>query len=104
MSIPNSRELVATTHFSVPDFNAASISARSSLETDPWWARAITAGTPVTVVDCAISCAGSRLVGAANDSGSCSSAHNSFSAPVSRSAARREFTNTNVDRLSITWS
>jgi|GEM_PF-6483348 len=41
MSIPSSRLEVATTHRRAPDFRSRSVEARRSLDTDPWWARAI---------------------------------------------------------------
>ena len=42
MSMPSSRLLVATTQGSRPRLRSSSISARCSLETEPWWALAIT--------------------------------------------------------------
>ncbi len=44
MSMPSSRLDVATTQGSRPRLRSSSIRARCSLETDPWWARAITGG------------------------------------------------------------
>ena len=97
MSMPNSSEEVATTHFSSPDFSICSVSARSSLLTDPWCARAITAGAfPATSAEDII-CAGSRRRCGDNDSGSCSAAHNSFNLLVRRSAVRRALTNSSVE-------
>ena len=46
MSMPSSSELVATTQRRVPDFRASSISARCSLDTEPWWARANSSSVP----------------------------------------------------------
>ena len=46
MSMPSSREDVATTQRSRPDFRSSSIRARWSLETEPWWARARTGSAP----------------------------------------------------------
>ena len=42
MSMPSSRLLVATTQGSRPRLRSSSISARCSLETEPWWALAMT--------------------------------------------------------------
>ena len=47
MSMPSSRLEVATTAGSWPDLSASSMCLRSSRETLPWWARAITGGAPV---------------------------------------------------------
>ena len=41
MSIPSSRDEVATRQGSSPDFSSSSTSARSSWLSEPWWARAI---------------------------------------------------------------
>ncbi len=41
MSMPSSRELVATRQGSSPDLSISSTTARSSCESEPWWARAI---------------------------------------------------------------
>ncbi len=46
MSMPSSRLEVATTHGSAPRLRSSSISARCSLDTEPWWARAITTAAP----------------------------------------------------------
>ena len=101
--MPSSSELVATTARSVPSLSICSVMARSSLDTDPWCARAITLGAlPATSV-CFISCAGSRRVSGESESGSCSSAYSSLSRLVTRSAVRREFTKTSVERCSMTW-
>ncbi len=40
MSMPSSSELVATRHFSRPDFSSSSISVRASRDSEPWWERA----------------------------------------------------------------
>ena len=45
MSMPSSSEAVATTHLSSPAASSRSTPRRCSLETDPWWALAIT-GAP----------------------------------------------------------
>ena len=44
MSMPSSSEEVATRQGSSPDLSSSSTSARSSWESEPWWARAISAG------------------------------------------------------------
>ena len=46
MSMPSSRLEVATTAGSRPALRSSSTSARCSLETEPWWARAMTGGAP----------------------------------------------------------
>ena len=46
MSMPSSRLLVATTAGSRPRLRSSSISARCSLDTEPWWALAITVSAP----------------------------------------------------------
>ena len=46
MSMPSSRLEVATTQGSRPRLRSSSMSARCSLETEPWWARAITVRAP----------------------------------------------------------
>ena len=46
MSMPSSRLLVATTQGSRPRLRSSSISARCSLDTEPWWALAITCSAP----------------------------------------------------------
>ena len=104
MSMPNSSEEVDTTARRVPSLSMVSVWARSSLDTEPWWARAITfAAWPAVSTDF-ISCAGGRRVCGDSASGSCSFAHSSLSWLVRRSAVRREFTNTMVERCAITSS
>ncbi len=106
MSMPSSRLEVATTAGSWPALSASSISARSSRETEPWWARATSAGAPAATPACAISSAGARPPPArpppaalvrASSAASARSAASSFSRPHRRSASRREFANTIVD-------
>ena len=58
MSMPSSRLDVATTAGSRPDLSASSICARSSLDTEPWWARTISVSTPLLAPACAITWAG----------------------------------------------
>ncbi len=60
MSMPSSRELVATTAGSRPALRSSSISARCSLLTEPWWARASTAGAPLAAPAWAMTSAGAR--------------------------------------------
>ena len=108
MSMPSSRELVATTQRSRPDLRSSSIWARCSFDTDPWCARASN-GTSETCVasfaapvipDPPIICAG-------NFSGATPvtiSSWSSFMDAVSRSASRRELANTIVERCCSTCS
>ena len=58
MSMPSSRLEVATTAGSRPALRSSSTSARCSLETEPWWARAMTAGAPWAAPEPPISSAG----------------------------------------------
>ena len=98
MSMPSSRELVETTARSVPSLSIDSMVARSSFDTDPWWARAkATGAVPATSVAFMI-CAGGRRSSGDSDSGSWRRAWSSLSRLVRRSAVRRELTNTSVDR------
>ena len=98
MSMPSSSELVDTTARSEPSFSIDSMVARSSFDTEPWWARAMTAGAvPATSVAFMI-CAGGRRSSGDSDPGSVRRAWSSLSLLVRRSAVRRELTNTNVDR------
>ena len=46
MSMPSSRLEVATTAFSRPVLRSSSTSARCSLLTEPWWARASSGAAP----------------------------------------------------------
>ena len=105
MSMPSSREEVATTQGSRPDFRSSSICARCSLLTDPWCARAITGlplpSRPVEAPDWAITCAG----GANSSAGSPRrSACNSLRCAVNRSASRRELAKTMVERWAVITS
>ncbi len=94
MSIPSSSDDVATTHGSRPDLSSSSVWVRWSRDIDPWCARAITGSAPVLAPDWAIASAG-KVSPAVR---SVRSAASSFSRAVSRSASRREFVNTIVDR------
>ena len=113
MSMPSSRLEVATTAGSRPALSASSISARSCRDTEPWWARATSAGAPAAAPAWAMISAGIRPFkaleprapgdavsadeGPASKAASARSAASSFSRPHSRSASRREFANTIVD-------
>ena len=79
MSMPSSSEEVATRQGSSPDFSISSTTSRSSRASDPWCARAMSAGFP-------------------------SSPASSFSRIARRSAPRRLFTNTIVDLCDCTSS
>ena len=79
MSMPSSSDEVATRHGSSPDLSRSSTTSRSSRASEPWWARAISAGLP-------------------------SSPASSFSRTASRSAARRAFTKMIVERWARTSS
>ena len=74
MSMPSSSDAVATTQRRLPDFNSFSTASLCSLETDPWWALAMTASPPKRF------------------------AYSSFRCAVSLSHAPRELTNTAVVR------
>ncbi len=76
MSMPSSRLLVATTQGSRPRLRSSSISARCSLETEPWWAFAMIGVSSSSLRSPAIS----------------------LSRAVSLSASRRELAKTIVDR------
>ena len=101
MSMPSSRLLVATTHGSRPRLRSSSITALCSLETEPWWARAIRRGAPSDWPDWAMISAGGPPVGTAKPA---RSAAISLSRAVSRSASLRELVNTIVDRCCSTRS
>ena len=96
MSMPSSRLEVATTAGSSPDFSCSSTSARCSLETEPWCARASTGGAARPTPACAISSAGAPVRGRASPVAR--SWAISFSRPQSRSASRRELAKTMVER------
>ena len=68
MSMPSSRLLVATTAGSRPRLRSSSMSARCSLETEPWWALAMTASAPVldpdwAMISAGLVCGSGRLAG-----------------------------------------
>ena len=114
MSMPSSRLLVATTQGRRPRLRSSSMIARCSLDTEPWWALAMTASTPLLCPDCAITWAGGPPASAGRSAsvsraGSCSravarSAAISLRRAVSRSASRRELAKTIVERCCSTRS
>ena len=86
MSIPSSSELVATRHGSSPAFSSSSTFVRSSRASEPWCARAISAGADPS----------------ARPPSSC--AASSFRRSATRSAERRLLTKTIVEWCSRTSS
>ncbi len=104
MSIPSSSDEVATTARSRPDLSASSIIARRSLDTEPWCAIARSVGAPRVTSDGTMICAGGRAGGSGSEPGATSSAWISLRRAVSRSARRRELTNTIVERCAVTRS
>ena len=85
MSMPSSSELVATTQRKRPDLRSSSMVARWSFDTEPWCARAsslLASFRPMPISDSFLS------------------SYISFSRAVRRSASRREFANTIVERCS----
>lgn len=102
MSMPSSRLEVATTAGSRPAFKSSSTSARCSLDTEPWWARAISGGAPWAAPDWAMISAGG------GPSGSGPPVARSYAISLSRlhrrSARRRELAKTMVDRWAWTRS
>ena len=96
MSMPSSRLLVATTEGSRPRLRSSSISARCSLETEPWWAFAITASAPVRCPGLRHDLRGLALSPAARPPARVVAI--SLSRAVSRSARRRELAKTIVER------
>ena len=104
MSMPSSRLDVATTQGSRPRLRSSSISARCSLDTDPWWARAMTVGAPSDCPLAPIRAAGTRAPAGAAAWASARSVAISLNRAVSRSASRREFANTIVERCFSTRS
>ena len=104
ISMPSSSDDVATTARRLPDLSASSIIARRSLDTDPWCAIASSGGAPRVTSDGTMICAGGRAGGCGSEPGAVSSAWISLSRAVSRSARRRELTNTIVERCAVTRS
>lgn len=102
MSMPSSRLEVATTAGSRPAFRSSSTWARCSLETEPWCARARSAGAPFAAPDSAMISAGEWA------SGSVSPVARSYAISLSRlhslSARRRELAKTMVERCAWTRS
>ena len=103
MSMPSSRLDVATTQRSRPDLRSSSMSARCSLLTEPWCARASTGSAPCPVALPPICCAGGR-VGVGESAVPWRSAQASLRRAVSRSASPRELQNTMVERTFSTRS
>ncbi len=90
---------MATTALRRPVFSSSSMIARCSLDTEPWWARAMTSGAPREAPLCAISCAGGfTSPGGGSASPVSRSQATSLSRCVRRSASRRELENTIVER------
>ena len=108
MSMPSSRLLVATTQGSRPRLRSSSMIARCSLETEPWWALAMTVPAPLVWPDWAITCAaGCGAASSARRSRRSPPARSvaiSLSRAVSRSASRRELAKTMVERCCSTRS
>ncbi len=102
MSMPSSRLEVATTAGSRPAFNSSSTRDRCSLETEPWWARAMTGGAPLAAPEPPISSAGACASGKAVPVAR--SWAISFSRLHRRSARRRELAKTMVERCASTRS
>lgn len=102
MSMPSSRLEVATTAGRRPAFRSSSTRARCSLETEPWWARAMTGGAPWAAPEPPMSWAGACA--SARGSPVARSYAISFSRLHRRSARRRELANTMVERWDWTRS
>ena len=90
MSMPSSSDEVATRQGSSPDFSRSSTTRRSSRASEPWWARATYSGSPRPAAS----------AGRPPFPFSASSAASSFRRTARRSAPRRLFTNTIVERCS----
>ncbi|BAS14513.1 hypothetical protein AHiyo8_28160 [Arthrobacter sp. Hiyo8] len=87
MSMPSSRDDVATTHRSRPDLRSSSMSARWSLDTEPWCARARTGSAPLVLPAWAIMCAGVAVEdGSPESSAESAAAENTSTAMSWRSA------------------
>ena len=106
MSMPSSRLLVATTQGAGRAFSSSSTSARCSLETEPWWARASIGGGAARLAPTGPSpAAGGRRRRRRSALGPCLAfGAISLSRAVSRSASRREFAKTIVERCCSTRS
>ncbi len=108
MSMPSSREEVATTQRRSPVLRSCSTRARCSLDTEPWWARAISRGAPVVSSPWVEPRRDSRWRGspgggAAPAPPTCSD-QSSLSRAVSFSARPRALTKTMVERACRTCS
>ncbi len=97
MSMPSSRLLVATTAGSRPRLRSSSISARCSLDTEPWCALAITVSAPRLAPAWAITCAGGLAGARSSERPRPARSAISLSRAVSRSARRRELAKTIVE-------
>ncbi len=102
MSMPSSRLEVATTAGRRPALRSSSTRARCSLETEPWWARAITAGAPWAAPEPPMSSAGEWC--SSRGSPVARSYAISLSLLHRRSARRRELAKTIVERCDWTRS
>ncbi len=101
MSMPSSRLLVATTAGRRPDLRSSSMLARCSLLTEPWCARASTAGRrPSSRPEPSRRGRAAALEHLARGA----LGQISLSRAVRRSASRRELANTMVDRCEATRS
>src|SRR5665648_379824 len=101
MSMPSSRDDVATTAGRWPDLSSVSVRVRSARLIDPWWARArmplaSRVSMPTAVPDCAVTWAAHSVPGSGTPA-PWRAAHTSFIRAVSRSAPRRELVKTSVD-------
>src|SRR5450756_214823 len=108
MSMPSSRDDVATTAGRWPDLSSVSVRVRSARLIDPWWARArmplaSRVSMPTAVPDCAVTWAAHSVPGSGTPA-PWRAAHTSFIRAVSRSAPRRELVKTSVERCAATRS
>ena len=102
MSMPSSRLLVATTQGRRPRLRSSSMIDRCSLETEPWWALAITTSAPALAPDWAMIWAGCLPVSGRSPPARVVAI--SLRRAVSRSARRRELAKTMVERCCSTRS
>ena len=105
MSMPSSRELVATTQARRPALRSSSICARRVLLTEPWWAQAMIGAsvpsTPLEAAEAIITWAGWTT---GSSGAPRSAAFSSLRWAVSRSALCRELTKQMVERCPRTSS
>ena len=102
MSMPSSRLLVATTQGRRPRLRSSSMIDRCSLETEPWWALAMTTSAPALAPDWAMIWAGCLPVSGRSPPARLVAI--SLRRAVSRSARRRELAKTMVERCCSTRS